>query len=377
MTVSTEDTLRPRSALEQLEPYQPGKPRKEIAREYNLSTDPVKLASNENPYPPPESLRSIYEDEFESLNRYPDGGTYYLRETLSEQYDWPMDGIVVGAGSDEITDFLVRAYLEEGDEIVVAQPSFIRQSMLPRIMGATVIPVPVTEDFDFDLERMLEAVTDRTRWICLPNPNNPTSQYVTESRLRSFLKELNGDILVLLDEAYYEFMDQDDYPNGRSLLSDFQGASDPTVVLQRTFSKAYGLAGLRIGYSLMDASIARQIHKVRPPFNVTRPAQAVAEAALSENEYISRTRREIKSERSRICRELQNRGINYVPPEANFMLISVPESYTSEEFFEAFLERGVIIRSMAPYGLDTYVRLSVGKPSENDQFLRALDDILE
>lgn len=367
----------PRSALSEMVPYEPGKPIDEIAREYDLDEQPVKLASNENPYSPPEVLRDVYEAEFDRLNRYPDGGVHHLREALSERYDWPMDGIVIGAGSDEVTDFLARAYLDPGDETVLADPSFVRHSMLPRMMGANPVEVPVTGDFDFDLDAMLEAVGPDTRWLFLPNPNNPTSRYVPEARLRSFLGNLPGDLTVILDEAYCEFMTEPDYPDGREILDDFSADDDPTMILQRTFSKAYGLAGLRVGYALMPPAVAREIHKVRPPFNVTRPAQAVAVEALECQDFLGESRRKIETERDRLLEALDDRGIGYVEPSANFLLLRVPETTTAEDFCEGMMSRGVIVRSMAPYELDRHVRVSVGRPGENDRFLTALDDILE
>ncbi len=371
------DDVDPRSALSDLKPYEPGKPMDEIARKYNLERDPVKLASNENPYSPPEALRSVYEDQFNDLNRYPDGGAYHLRDALSEHYNWPMEGIVIGAGSDEITDFLVRAFLEPGDEVVLSDPSFVRHSMLPRMMGAVPRSVPVRDDFEHDLHGLYEAINENTRWVFLPNPNNPTSRYISESDLRSFLKSLPEQLVVILDEAYSEFMNQEDFPNGRELLDDFDGGNSPTILLQRTFSKAYGLAGLRVGYGLIPPSMAREVHKVRPPFNVTRPAQSLATRALHIDGYLEECRKKIIQERERVLEALDNFGISFVPPAANFFLMEVPEFYEGSEFCQELMQRGVIVRSMVPYDLDRYVRVSVGTPSENDRFLKTLEDVLE
>jgi histidinol-phosphate aminotransferase len=370
------DPVNPRSALSELQPYEPGKPVDEIAREYDLDEDPVKLASNENPYSPPEALRSTYEAEFEDLNRYPDGGAYHLRKALSQKYNWPMEGVVIGAGSDEITDFLARAFLEPGDEVVLSDPSFVRHSMLPRMMGAVPRTIPVTDEYDHDLEGMLDAINERTCWVFVPNPNNPTSRYVSGTRLRSFLNELPDDLVVILDEAYSEFMDQADFPDGRELVDEFDGPDDPTIILQRTFSKAYGLAGLRVGYGLIPPEMARQVHKVRPPFNVTRPAQAVATQALDCTEYIRESRKKIQDERERLLEGLHDLDVGFVPPSANFFLLEVPDRFEGSEFCEELMKRGVIVRSMIPYDLDRHVRVSVGTPRENDRFLGALEDLL-
>ncbi len=377
MTADWPDPPEPRAELKGIQPYKPGKPLDEISRDYDFDGEPVKLASNENPYSPPSSLCSVYEEEFDRLNRYPDGGCYYLRQAIAQKYQWPPEGIVIGAGSDEITDFLSKVYLAPGDEVIVADPSFIRQTMLPKIMGAKPVQVPVKNDFTVDLKGMLEAVNRRTRWICLPNPNNPTSRYVPEDDLRAFLGELPPDLLVILDEAYFEFMDQDDYPDGRDVLDDFTGRGSPSIVLQRSFSKAYGLSGLRVGYGLMNPSIAHEIHKVRPPFNVTRPGQRVAREALGHDRFLSESREKLREERGRLLRELRSRGIDFVEPSANFLLLEVPEGSTGESFCEEFRRRGIIIRSMTLYGLEHHVRVSVGTATENDQFLEALGEILE
>lgn len=366
----------PRAAVRDLHPYEAGKPLDEIAREYDLDERPVKLASNENPYSPPEELKEVYSEEFETLNRYPDGGVYHLRKKLSDRYDWPIEGIVIGAGSDEVTDFLARAYLDPNDEVIVGDPSFVRHSMLPKMMGATPVSVPVTDEFDLDLDAMRDVISDRTKWICLPNPNNPTSRYLGRNSVEAFLGELPSDLTVIYDEAYYEFMNQDDYPDGRKLLDRFNSENDPTIILQRTFSKAYALAGLRVGYALMPPAVAEELHKVRPPFNVTRPAQAVAAASLNCGTFLEDSLRKIEAERDRLTAELESRGFNFVPPSANFLLLELPQAIDSEEFCEALRKEGVIVRSMKPYGLEQHVRVSVGRPDENDRFLSKLDLIL-
>ncbi|MFB6347348.1 MAG: histidinol-phosphate transaminase [bacterium] len=367
--------LSPRPEIEGMSPYEPGKPVEEITREYNLEQDPVKLASNENPYSPPDELRAVFQDEYSRLNRYPDGGSYYLRKALAEKYDWPAQGIVIGAGSDEIVDFLAKAFLRPEDEVVVADPSFIRHQMLTVMMGATPVTVPLTDDYRMNLDRMLEVVTDRTRFICIPNPNNPTSRHVGSEALDEFLTSLPETVTVLLDEAYREFMDQPDYPDGRSILSRYD-STGPSVVLLRTFSKAYGFAGLRVGYGLMEPERATELHKVRPPFNVSRPAQAVAVEALQNDKYVKTARRKISESRSHLLQELRDRGLEVVPPSANFMLVGTPEGFDAESFCEALIKRGVIVRSMAPYGLTEHVRISVGKPEENNRLLTALDSTL-
>lgn len=364
-----------REELSEMVPYEPGKPASEIAREYGLEELPVKLASNENPFPPPEVLKETYEAAFEQLNRYPDGGCYYLKEALSEEYDWPADGIVVGGGSDEVVDCLAKSTLSPGDEVVTGTPAFVRYPMVAQMMGATPVEVPLTDSLDFDLDRMNDRIGDNTAWVCLPNPNNPTSRYVSERDMRDFLAELPEDVLVILDEAYYELMDANDYPSGLDWLKGTESTPANVVVL-RTFSKAFGLAGLRVGYGLMDPALAQEIDKIRPPFNVTRPAQDVAIKALDEKEFIEESREVIHRQSDLLVRELTDRGLEVVPPSANFMLVKAPDGRAAQ-LTESLMERGVIVRPMEPYGLDDYIRLTVGLPSENDRFLEALDDVLD
>jgi histidinol-phosphate aminotransferase len=363
-----------RGELDQMVPYEAGKPIEEIQREYDLDFQPVKLASNENPFSPPPELRNAYQAEFEELNRYPDAGCYYLREKLAEKHNWPVEGIVLGAGSDEILDCLAKAMLCPGSEVLMAQPSFVRYRMEALMMGANPVEVPLDGNLDFDLERMADNITSDTRWICFPNPNNPTARYVNKKELTDFISKIPDSCLLILDEAYLEFMDQPDYPDGVHFLRENLSGGCSIVVL-RTFSKAFALAGLRVGYGLMDPQLAAEIHKVRPPFNVTSPSQAVALAALNVDGYLEDVRERIGNERRRLVSELERRGFNVVPPAANFMLVETDTDGGGNLIYEELLKRGVIVRSMVPYNLDRHFRLTVGRPEENDKFLAALDEI--
>lgn len=364
-----------RSALGDLKPYEPGKPIDEIQREYELEEPPVKLASNENPFGPPEGLLERYREEFDRLNRYPDAACHYLRRALAERLDWPVEGIFVGAGTDEVLDCLGKATLRPGDEVITGDPAFIRYPMIARIMEARPVEVPVTDAYDLDLEAMLDRVGESARWVCVPNPNNPTSRYLDEAELERFLDRLPDGCGVLLDEAYHEFMEADDYPDGVSVARERRGEPGATPVVLRTFSKAYGLAGLRVGYGVMPPRLAGELHKVRPSFNVNRPAQALARAALDEREFVRRSRERLREARIRVERELRQRGVGVVEPSANFMLVEAPGDRTGDEFCEQLLRRGVIVRSMTPYGLSRHVRVSLGTLRENRRFLDALDAI--
>ncbi len=378
MTSSPSSPLPPgfvRPALDELHPYEPGKPVGEIQREYDLDRPPVKLASNENPFGPPPDLRDRYEETFARLNRYPDAACHYLRHALADRLGWPVEGIFVGAGTDEVLDCLGKATLRAGDDVVTADPAFVRYPMIARIMGARAVEVPVTDAWDLDLEAMLDRAGESTRWFCLPNPNNPTSRYLDEPTLRRFLERVPAECGVVLDEAYFELMDVDDYPDGVEVARERRGASGPTLVVLRTFSKAYGLAGLRVGYGIMPPELARELHKVRPSFNVNRPAQALARAALQEETFVRRSRERLGEARTRVTRELENRGMRVVDPSANFVLAEVPGDRTGDELCDALLRRGVIVRSMTPYGLQDHVRISFGTSSENRRLFDALDGL--
>ncbi|MFB6357008.1 MAG: histidinol-phosphate transaminase [bacterium] len=370
MNRKSKDTPPVRSELELMVPYEPGKPEEEIMREYGLEERPVKLASNENPYPPPEDVIKAFREQGEHLNRYPDGGCFYLKEAIADRYDRSPEEVVVGGGSDEVLDCLGKTMLSPGDEVLAPWPGFIRYKMIAQMMGATTVNIPTGPEMNINLDELLESVSERTRWICLPNPNNPTSRYVTESDLIETIGQIPDHVTIIMDEAYFEFMNQDDYPDGLKVAKRFPGK---TIIVLRTFSKAFGLAGLRVGYGLMSPELAREIDKVRPPFNVTRPAQEAARMALKNPSYVEEIRKKIHEERQRITRELENRAIDFISPSANFLLFQPPGTDSGREFCERCMEKGVILRPMDPYELPEYVRLTVGTPEENDRFFHVLD----
>ncbi len=361
----------PRDSVRDAVPYEPGKPVDELMRERNVDRRPLKMGSNENPLPPPESLREAYRDVFGRLNRYPDGGSYRLRQALSEHYDWPLEGILAAGGSDEILDCLGKALLDPEDEVVVSESSFVRLPMIAGFMGASLRPVPLTDEFLLDLAGMERRITDRTRMIYIPNPNNPTGRYVSREALEQFLSTVPPRVLVVLDEAYFELIEDESYPDGRRLL---EGSFPPGIVVLRTFSKSYGLAGLRAGYGLMDPELRRELDKVRPPFNVTAPAQAVArEALVSSGEYLRRARDLLPAEADRVREALEERGVETVPTSAHFFLARAPGG-EGREAFDRLLDRGVITRPMDGYGLPEYLRISVLEPEDNDEFLSRWDE---
>lgn len=350
-------------------PYPPGKPIEELEREYGISGS-IKLASNENPLGPcPKAIEAIMAS-LSKLNRYPDGSGFYLRKKLSEKYCIPFDGILLGNGSNEIIELVIRAFLTPGHEVVMPAPSFLLYRLVVQWMGGKPISVPLNEDLGIDLKKMEEAVTPKTKVIFLTNPNNPTGKVIGKKDFDAFLSHIPQDIVVVLDEAYIEFNTNLETPSG----FDYIGKEGPAVIVLRTFSKAYGLAGLRIGFGTMAPDIASFLNRVRQPFNTGSLAQAAALAALDDEDFLRQTQQTVWTGLQYLYGEVEKMGLKYIPSEANFFLIEVP--CESKRLFEAMLRQGVIIRSMASYGMERYIRINAGLPEENRRFIRTLSQVL-
>ncbi len=350
-------------------PYPPGKPIEELEREYGISGS-IKLASNENPLgPSPKAIEAIHA-ALSKLNRYPDGSGFYLRRKLAEKYNIPFDGIMLGNGSNELIELAIRAFMTPGDEVIMPAPSFLLYRLVVQWMGGKPVAVPLKANLGIDLEKIAETITPRTKVIFLTNPNNPTGTVISKIDFDAFLSSLPSNLIVVLDEAYIEFNRNPDTPSG----FDYIGKQGPGVLALRTFSKAYGLAGLRIGFGAMDPDIASYLNRVRQPFNTGSLAQAAALAALDDQEFLDRTQQTIWSGLQYLYNELEKMGLRYVPSEANFFLIEVP--CESKDLFEAMLRRGVIIRSMASYGMQRFIRINAGLAGENERFIRTLGQVL-
>ncbi len=325
----------------------------------------IKLASNENPIgPSPKAVRAIKKFLGE-IHRYPDGGSYYLLERLAQHLKLSKKQIIFGNGSNEIIELASRAYLREGDEVVLAEPSFLVYKLVAQAVGAKQVTVPLKE-FWYDLEAMAEKVSKRTRIVYIANPDNPTGSYVTAEKLGRFLKKVSSDTLVILDEAYWEFVDADDFPKS------FRYLKQGNVLILRTFSKAYGLAGLRIGYGIASPAIIDALHRTRQPFNVNSVAQTAAAAALKDKDHLKKTRTVVRKGKEFWYRELDRMGLEYIPTQANFILVNVRQSGTA--LFQQLLRRGIIIRDMKAYGLDQFVRITIGTQEENRRCVRALQE---
>ena len=350
-----------------LKPYVAGKPLEELEREFGI-TDAVKLASNENPLgPSPMALEAIRRSA-ENLHRYPNSGSYDLCQHLSRQLNIKCENIVLGNGSDDLIAMLAQVLLQPGDEAVLPEPSFLFYEIVIQSSGAVPVGIPLKAETT-DLDRMLERIGPKTRLVFVNNPHNPTGSLITKAALDAFVEALPANVVLVIDEAYIEFVQDPHCPNSIDYLN-----SGKTVVGLRTFSKAYGLAGLRIGYGLMPADFAELLHRVRQPFNVNTLAQAAAIAALEDQDFLAETIRLVSTEMDFIYRGLDELGIPYFRSNANFLLIRVNKK--ADAVFEDLLRQGVIVRSMSSYGYPDSIRVSIGHHHENVRFLAALEKVI-
>lgn len=353
--------------IKNLVPYPPGKPLEELEREYGVR-DAIKLASNENPLgPSPKALKAI-EKAMGKLHRYPDGSAYYLKNRLAERFGISPDQIVLGNGSNELIEFLVKVFVRPGCEVISSTPSFLVYAKAVQAVGGKNVIVPL-KDNHHDLDAIIDAVTVDTRIIFLDNPNNPTGSVIGRRPLDVFFSKLPDDIIVVMDEAYMEFVQGGATPSGLEYLKD-----DSRVVTLRTFSKAYGLAGLRVGYGIMNAALAGYLERVRQPFNINSLAQAAALAALDDDEHLNDTLRIIWNGIAFLTDGLTGLGCHVLPSHTNFLFVNVHRD--ARMVYEAMLRQGVIIRAMTAYGFHDHIRITVGLPDENERCLVALKRVL-
>ena len=349
--------------IESLVPYSPGKPLEELEREYGI-TDAIKLASNENPLGSSPKAQEVLNLGAAALNRYPDGGAHYLRRALADRWKVQPSQVIIGNGSDEIISLLVRTFLAPGEEAIMADHTFVMYKI--DVVAGQGIPVeiPLT-NWCHDLSAMANAVTEKTRLLFVCNPNNPTGTMVTAAQVQTLMAQLPERVIVIFDEAYYEYVRDLHYPN--TLQYVHQGR--PVIVL-RTFSKIYGLAGLRVGYGISTSEIVGYLNRVRPPFNTNSVAQHMALAALEDEAHVSRSRSMNHTEMNSLEEGLKTLGLSPIPSQANFLYFDTGRD--GAEVFEALLKQGVIVRHIK----GTMIRVTVGKPPENQRFLQALKNVL-
>jgi histidinol-phosphate aminotransferase len=350
--------------IQKLDPYVPGKPIEELERELGIP-NAVKLASNENPLgPSPRAVEAIW-NVADKMHRYPDGGCFRLRRALAERLAVAPEQLVFGAGCDEILELLAKCFLGPSDEVVFGWPSFAMYPIVVQGMGATSVRVPLGDDLVHDLVRMREAVTTRTRLVIVCNPNNPTGTSVGGAAFDKFVTSLPDSAVLAVDEAYFEYARRPDFPDALGWVRRRPG----TCVL-RTFSKIYGLAGLRIGYGIADRELAGYLQRARHPFNVNAIAEAAALAALDDHEHVARVREMNAAGLEFLTRELARLGHETWTSEANFVLASAaPDTY------EKLLREGVIVRPMGGFGLPNHIRITIGTAEENERLVKALERV--
>lgn len=356
-----------------LTPYQPGKPVDELERELGIRNI-IKLASNENPLGPSALVLAALEEASQDLTRYPDGGGFSLKQALSQKLNVNIDQVTLGNGSNDVLDLIARAYLSAGDEAIFSQYAFAVYPISTQAVGATAVITPA-KNYGHDLDAMAEAITEKTRVIFIANPNNPTGNWLTGDEIEGFLARVPETVIVVLDEAYFEYAFDTNvssgqgYPDGVTYLSKY-----PNVIITRTFSKAYGLASLRVGYGISNPEIADILNRVRQPFNVNSLALVAAETALSDTTYLQKSRALNQSGVAQLQAGFDALGLSYVPSAGNFVLVHF--EVDAQPIFDELLKRGVIVRPVGNYGMPNALRVSVGTEQENQRFLDSLAEVL-
>ncbi len=361
--------IKPPEYISALKPYIPGKPIEELEREIGIK-DSVKLASNENPVgPSPKALRALIDclgnpNTSNSMNRYPDGSGYHLKKALSKSLSVKEDELILGNGSNELIDIAVRTFLQPGDEAVMAHPSFVVYPMSVQALGGRAVQIPLKEH-THNLKAMADAVTQKTKLIFIANPNNPTGTINKRVEFDRFLDSIPEGILIVVDEAYYEYVED---PDCADSMKHFRNGKD--ILILRTFSKIHGLAGLRIGYGIARTDILLELNKLRPPFNTNSLAQKAAIYALQDDTHVRYTQEINKEGKKYLYRKLDSLKLRYIPTEANFIYILVGED--AYLLYNKMLRHGVIVRPVGPQE----IRVTIGLPEENKRFIGALKTVM-
>ncbi len=365
--------LQATEGVQGLQPYIPGKPVEELQRELGL-TQIVKLASNENPLGPSPLGKAAAAGEIDGLNWYPDDVGFRLKQKLAARYGLAFEQVTLGAGSSDVIDMVARSFLGPGRNAVYAAHSFAMYAIYTQATGAEgkVAPALPPDDampYGHDLDAMAALIDDDTRVVFIANPNNPTGTWLGADALYAFIESVPPDVVVVLDEAYTEYVTEPDFPNGIDWLADF-----PNLVVTRTFSKIYGLAALRVGYGLASAELTAVINRVRHPFNVNSLALSAAEAALDDDDFIERSCANNEAGMRQYLDAFGRMGLTAIPSVGNFVCVDVGRS--GADVFDAMLRRGVIVRPVGNYDLPNHLRITIGMPEENDACIKALEQCL-
>ena len=359
--------------VQALRPYAPGKPLSELEREYGIS-NAVKLASNENPLGPSAAVLEALRGGFDELARYPDGNGFELKSALAERHEVSTAQITLGNGSNDVLELVARAFLSPQTSAVFSAHAFAVYPIVTQAIGAKARVAPACDGnsgpaFGHDLDAMREQIDTDTRVVFIANPNNPTGTWLPRDALRAFVEAVPDNVVVVIDEAYFEYVDEADYPDTSQWLADF-----PNLLVTRTFSKAFGLASLRIGYGISQAGLADVLNRVRQPFNVNSFAQLAACAALDDGEHLARSVEVNRAGMKQLTGGLDTLGLSFIPSVGNFVAVDVGRD--PGQVYEALLREGVIVRPVDNYGMPGYLRISIGLEDENRRFLDALGKVL-
>jgi histidinol-phosphate aminotransferase len=356
-----------KECIERIAAYKPGKPIEELERELGI-TGAIKLASNENPLGPSPKAMEAVREALPGVHRYPDSHAFYLKEKLARKLGFPPESIITGNGSDEIIHLIAQTFLMPGEEVIMGDPTFSFYRIVVVAAGATEVLVPL-KNFSYDLPAMAGAISERTKIIFINAPLNPTGTIIRTDAFATFLESIPADVILVMDEAYVEYVTDNLYPDTLQYV-----ARGKKMVVLRTFSKIYGLAGLRIGYGVADPHLIACLNKIRGPFNTNLLAQAAAVAALDDREHVQRSRAVNQEGLRYLHGELDRLGVEFLPTQANFFLVRIGEK--AGRVYESLLHEGVIVRHMPGGILEQYLRITVGLPSENERLIRALKKVL-
>jgi len=353
--------------VQKLHPYQAGKPTDELERELGI-TNIVKLASNENPLGLSESVKAALQKELTELTRYPDANGFYLKQALADKYSVEINQVTLGNGSNDLLELVARAFVESRHEVMFAEHAFVVYPIVTQAIGAKAVVVKA-KDYGHDLIAMAAAITDNTKLIFIANPNNPTGTFLEQDEVKAFLAKVPSDVLVVLDEAYFEYAAEDRRGNAIAWIAEF-----PNLIVSRTFSKAYGLAGLRVGYSISHPDIADILNRVRQPFNCNALALKAAETILKDQQYLIDSINLNNAGMKDLCAFFKANKLDYIPSMGNFITVNVKQS--GDEVYQKLLLEGVIVRPITGYGLPQHLRISIGTEMENKRFKDALTRVL-
>ena len=359
--------MDPKPGIETIHPYQGGKPIDEVQREFGID-DIIKLASNENPLGPSPLAKEAIKRAAAKVNLYPDGNAYYFKNELAEHLGVAPNYLIFGNGSNDVLQIVGETYISPGDEVIYSESAFVVYMVVSKICGAKSVVTP-RRDYAHDLDAMADAITDATKVIFIANPNNPTGTMVTKDETERLMARVPDDVLVVFDEAYYEYVERPDYPQTLPYVEEGRN-----VIITRTFSKIYGLAGLRIGYGIAKPETIEMMNRVRQPFNCNLIAQAAGRAALNDADHVRRSLELNAVGKVYLYERLARFGLEYVETEGNFILVELGRS--GQEVTDALMRKGVIVRPMAAYGFPDAVRVTIGKSDENKRFIAALQEVL-